>query len=273
RYAVNRKLKKSGKVRNYYCKPCERFKEICNGAAHDICRKIRNNLKNIYSISPGKERKQHCLYFKYWFYEKLMNLFNSESGSKCFNSIITEFDHFKVYAYYGYIDFSCQYDLYRINMNNLKTHKLYNDIYKEYLNSIFKLYIKYKSDECSSDDYNYLYNNCENFFDPHEYYNPQNLLSTLESCIPGQEIPKNIINEKYLELENNSPKIKLKCSEGSYWIDDKFVRSMICTDKQKGDIEHVSMKASPSFSYYQIIFNGIFYITWCIFLLFLFFKV
>ncbi|KMZ76714.1 hypothetical protein PVIIG_05713 [Plasmodium vivax India VII] len=285
------------KVYNYYCNSCERFMKICKPDAHNMCKKIRKNLKQIYAISPGKERIKHCLYYKFWFYEKLMNMFNSDKNSECFNRIITEFKNFKAYSFYGYIDFTCQYDLYGIDMNKLKLHvekkylhdyfnnydmidnairscnTLYNDIYKEYLNSIVKLYIKYKSGECSSEDHNYILNNCENYFDSHEYYNPQNLLSIVEKCIAGKKIPEKINKEKYLELENSSPKINLKCSEGTYWIDNKFERSMICTDKQEGDIVSNGLNKSPSFSYYQIIFNGVFTLIGVFFLLFLFYKV
>ncbi|KMZ76821.1 hypothetical protein PVIIG_05697 [Plasmodium vivax India VII] len=285
------------KILNYYCKPCERFEKICKDEAHNICKKIRKNLKDIYSIVSEEERKKYCLYYKNWFYEKLMNMFNSNSESKCFNEVLTEFEHFKVYAYYGYIDYSCQYDLYEIKLDNLKIHveKKYlhdyfnnydmidnsirkcdsknKNIYKEYVTSIIELYKKHKNDECSFEDHNYMLNNCENYFYPQEYYNPQNLLSILDRCNLGQEIPKNIIKEKNFERENSSPKIKLKCSEGTYWNKDKFILSMICTDKQKGDIENVVMKASPSFSYYQIIFNGIFTLIGVFFLFFLFYKV
>ncbi|KMZ92304.1 hypothetical protein PVMG_03659 [Plasmodium vivax Mauritania I] len=284
-------------VDNYYCNPCDKFKKKCKTEAYDFCKLIRKNLEQIYAISPGKERKKHCLYYKNWFYEKLMNMFNSNSESKCFNEVLTEFEHFKVYAYYGYIDYSCQYDLYEIKLDNLKIHveKKYlhdyfnnydmidnsirkcdsknKNIYKEYLTSIIELYKKHKNDECSFEDHNYMLNNCENYFYPQEYYNPQNLLSILDRCNLGQEIPKNIIKEKNFERENSSPKIKLKCSEGTYWNKDKFILSMICTDKQKGDIENVVMKASPSFSYYQIIFNGIFTLIGVFFLFFLFYKV
>ncbi|KMZ83301.1 hypothetical protein PVBG_06148 [Plasmodium vivax Brazil I] len=285
------------KVHNYYCDPCEKFKSICKDDAHNMCKKIRKNLDKIYAISPGKERKKHCLYYKYWFYEKLMNMFLSDSEDKCFKNVLTEFENFKVYAYYGYIDYSCQYDLYEIKLDDLKMHveKKYlhdyfnnydmidnsirkcdfknKNIYEEYLNSINKLYIKYKKVECSSEDYNYMLNNCENYFYPEEYYNPQYLLSMLKSCIPGKEIPKNTIKKKYLELEKRSPQVKLKCTKGTYWNKNKFELNMICTDKQEGDIVSAGVNKSPSFSYYQIIFNGVFTLIGVFFLLSLFYKV
>ncbi|KMZ83457.1 hypothetical protein PVBG_06268 [Plasmodium vivax Brazil I] len=144
-------------------------------------------------------------------------------------------DNLKIHVEKKYLhDYFNNYDM--IDNSIRKCDSKNKNIYKEYLTSIIELYKKHKNDECSSDDHNYMLNKCENYFFPQEYYNPQYLLSILERCIPGKEITKNIIKEKYLEMENSRPKINLKCSEGTYWIDYKFERSMICTDKQEGDI-------------------------------------
>lgn len=63
-------------------------------------------------MQHGNERKKYFIHYKYQAYEKINNMFTSNSEKSCLNDTINNFKDLKTSINNGYIEYKCQNDLY-----------------------------------------------------------------------------------------------------------------------------------------------------------------
>lgn len=184
------------KPKNDPCKIFIKIEEDYAEKAYILCKKIERNLTKIYGIENRGKRKNYCLHYKYWLYEMIMGIYRSESDKKYFSSIVKKLMQLRTSILDGYIDYSCQYHFHHDNFKDLeekvekkylhdyfnnfdfieKTIKICNQSkyyqYNKYLSNIINLYKKYKQNECYDYDFDYWVNQCDDFFNVENKYNP-----------------------------------------------------------------------------------------------------
>ncbi|SCO65540.1 VIR protein [Plasmodium vivax] len=212
KYAKDSQLKDSDTYKKYElldknaCDNSDKFPE-CKSSENssgsidkNIAAKIKRNIDYLKSINNAKEYRITCLYYKYWMYEQIKNAINSEEKKKNVGAIIDKFVNFhkehmkneppKAVCEYQFIHknlpeltyFIEQKHLhnYFVNYENIKKESTCNQItsqkYREYLQSISDLYIQHKKECCDE----YGMNDCPNYFNCYEGYNPNNILSALQ---------------------------------------------------------------------------------------------
>ncbi|CAG9482304.1 unnamed protein product [Plasmodium vivax] len=166
----------------------------------EIVAKIKRNINYLEGIKNANEYRSTCLYYKYWMYQQIKNAINSKENGKNDGDIINEFVNFhnknikkkppNVECEYQFIHknlpeltyFIEQKHLhnYFVNYESIKKESTCNKItsqkYREYLQSINSLYTQHKQECCDE----YGMNDCPNYFNCYEGYNPYNILSALQ---------------------------------------------------------------------------------------------
>ncbi|SBT58189.1 PIR Superfamily Protein [Plasmodium ovale wallikeri] len=280
----------------------------------DLCNKIYKNSNYVSSTKYYKGHKDRCLHYTFWVYGEIAKKSPNDSDYKAIKNVIEKFTDRKPFYTGGFIENNCQYDFKGKDFNELKIkiekkymHDYFRNFsfikkgvsicndenyekYEKYLNSIIKLYDKYKKGECSEYYYFLLYE-CDDYFSLDEKFNPKTLLSTLKKR-KSENFP---INEKQEYLDesdqnlgstNQTSDVKLDCYKGFKLHEEKVQRedgqgdeirkvnyySLICRDENTGDAEKSSALTTFNFSNYQMIFNGVFALLGGLLLFFLFYK-
>ncbi|GAW83199.1 variable surface protein [Plasmodium gonderi] len=274
---------------------CENFTKLDQkyaNRAYVFCKKIERNFKNIY-ISKKEERKRHCLHYKYWVYESIMSIFSDATDDVYKNVIVKKYNDLRMFLTDGFIDYKCQYYFSGKNIDEIveKIEKKYlhdyfnnydiikkiiieykddkQDKCKEYLTSVRSLYERYKKEQCY-DYYDFLTNNCDDFFKLEDKYNPQILINLLQNHKDETKTDENTMNTVNSNLEHIKD-VHFSCAKGFYWHNKKSHYSLICEDKHPSDVNYLS-KRQQIFPIYQFAFNISFLLVGVFIIFFLFYK-
>ncbi|EDL42299.1 hypothetical protein, conserved [Plasmodium vivax] len=170
---------------------------------YTLCAKIETNFKKLHSMDLTKGNKERCLYFTYWLYDQISKTFSNNS-----NYIVDIRDVSNLFGVIYKINRKfeenkkCYVD-YRINtkvgelkemkhmhdyfmvFKSLKKHSPCKKEYKQtccdYVQDINRLYKKYIGNCCTC--YfrsNECHNNCDDYFNCHQDYNPYKLYEEFE---------------------------------------------------------------------------------------------
>ncbi|KMZ94673.1 hypothetical protein PVMG_02562 [Plasmodium vivax Mauritania I] len=179
---------------------CKSSENSSGSIDKNIAAKIKRNIDYLKSINNAKEYRITCLYYKYWMYEQIKNAINSKKNGKNDGAIIGDFVNFhKEYMEIAPSKDDCEYQFihknlpeltyfieqkhlhdYFVNYESIIKESVCNEItsakYRKYIQSISDLYIQHKQECCDE----YGMNDCPNYFNCYEGYNPNNILSALQ---------------------------------------------------------------------------------------------
>ncbi|KMZ87226.1 hypothetical protein PVBG_04011 [Plasmodium vivax Brazil I] len=189
----------------------DKYKDHCNGISKltgnyegvsDMCKKLARNLTNVSKLDNTKKRSTGCSYFVYWVYEQLNKLNSIKSNYSYTNPAIKELykvvnrinmEEFKDKGCYVYFDYT---------LDEWNEWKLLHDYFMNYectidkktdtnsdtckikcenLHKINELYAKYLGKCCTYFSNGEYSNECPEFFECNDKYNPYELYVSL-SC-------------------------------------------------------------------------------------------
>ncbi|KNA00217.1 hypothetical protein PVNG_05385 [Plasmodium vivax North Korean] len=202
KYYENFNIEEYSPEDNEYCPEIE--KSIDDKCEYNIlCTKIATNLKKLHIMNDKKDNKERCLYFTYWLYDKISKMFSNNSKYIVnIPDIHNLFDViYKINRKFEEKD-KCHVDYrhkakvgelkemkhmhdYFMVFKSLKKHSPCKKEYKQtccdYVQHINRLYKKYIGNCCTC--YfrsNECHNNCDDYFNCHQDYNPYKLYEEFE---------------------------------------------------------------------------------------------
>ncbi|SBS91826.1 PIR Superfamily Protein [Plasmodium malariae] len=190
---------------NTYDQYCTAFKEDGDNtqqAPYDLCKKISRNTYILSNFQNTRHFTTLCSHYKYWVYYNVNKILKDITDNDKEKRLISKFTQVRdnivrefnaYYCQYGFKDDSLEklndmveekylYDYFE-NFDTIKTQETCQSVvfqnYKEYLNHIIKLYNKHKDQmKCCIHSF---WPECEYYFKCNEEFDPNKLLSTLES--------------------------------------------------------------------------------------------
>ncbi|KMZ88826.1 hypothetical protein PVBG_05622 [Plasmodium vivax Brazil I] len=229
-----------------HCKEFEQIDKNYSNRASELCNKIKQNIDHLHNIVVPETRRYDCLHYKYWLNNEIINMFKNGSKNEYDIDVLKKFlkvqDKFiEEKNFYG-----CKYEInttdfeYYKKMNDRKDlndyFNNYNTIikkincksgnvdkFKEYVNHIKELYLKYKVD--CLDQFDYWLSDCRYYFRRGDEFDPEILLSKLECPRKDSEkepasmgetgsvksVPKKRMTFHYLKCKNNFVKDPIMC--------------------------------------------------------------
>ncbi|SBT83273.1 PIR protein [Plasmodium ovale] len=201
-----------------YC--TELFKEESNykSEAIKICKQIINNFNMLYKNNIKTKADNRCLHYKYWVYHKIWKLITDKSEYKNAEQIIKKFvtvqtekntpnnEEERICHYYFIFndlielnakkeekDLHDYFKYYYIIEEKISGNTREKEKYKDYLNYIYKLYIRHKIgwNCCHMSGIDPL---CTHYFKCEEEYNPNDLIDMLNGT------SKDNIKNKYKHI-------------------------------------------------------------------------
>ncbi|VUZ99309.1 PIR protein [Plasmodium vivax] len=185
-----------------YDRFCKGFKT--SGSAENenfkLCKKIARNAEHLSKMGITDAYRYRCTHYRHWVYDELHNLLNDKQKSSDIQDFINKLIYAQKYFILWYEEYGCHFNFhfkdleeltekqeekrlydYFQNYSSIKTDATCNGVqpskYEDYLLKISALYDKYKKQCCQ----NSWWNNCIQYFNCHDDYNPKNLLNSLTS--------------------------------------------------------------------------------------------
>ncbi|VUZ99683.1 PIR protein [Plasmodium vivax] len=229
-----------------HCKKFEQTDKKYSNKATELCNKINQNLDHLHKIVVPGTRRYDCLHYKYWLNNEIINMFKNGSETNYDSGVLEKFlnvqkTFIEEKKYYG-----CKYEINTTNfkyLEEMNERKDLNDYFnnyntiikkincksgnvdkfKEYVNHIKELYLKYKVD--CLDQFDYWLSDCRYYFRRGDEFDPEILLSKLECPRKDSEkelasmgetgsvksVPKKRMTFHYLKCKNNFVKDPIMC--------------------------------------------------------------
>ncbi|EDL42884.1 variable surface protein Vir12-related [Plasmodium vivax] len=188
--------------KNDYDRFCQEFKtdENAENDNFKLCKKIARNAENLSKMGVTDAYRYRCTHYRHWVYDELHNLLKDKKGSSDIQDFINKLIYAQKYIILWYGEYGCHFNFhfkdleeleekqeekrlydYFQNYSSIKTYDTCNRVelakYEVYLRDISALYEKYKNKkQCCQ---NLWWNNCINYFNCHDDYNPKKLLNSL----------------------------------------------------------------------------------------------
>ncbi|KMZ91074.1 hypothetical protein PVMG_04846 [Plasmodium vivax Mauritania I] len=204
-----------------YDRFCQEFKTDGSEENDDFkfCKKIARNAEHLSKMGITDAYRYRCTHYRHWVYDELYNLLKAKKESSDPKSFINKFIEAQKSIILWYGEYGCHFDFqfkdleelkqkqeekrlydYFQNYSSIKTVATCNNVqaakYKGYLSDISELYKKHKYEKQCCE--NVWWNNCIQYFNCHDDYNPGKLLNSLTSS--GTESCDNIKeNDKSLK--------------------------------------------------------------------------
>ncbi|SCA60178.1 VIR protein [Plasmodium vivax] len=176
-----------------------------------FCKKIARNAEHLSKMGIPDAYRYRCTHYRRWVYDELYNLLKAKKESSDPKSFINKFIEAQKSIILWYGEYGCHFDFqfkdleelkqkqeekrlydYFQNYSSIKTVATCNNVqaakYKGYLSDISELYKKHKYEKQCCE--NVWWNNCIQYFNCHDDYNPGKLLNSLTSS--GTESCDNI---------------------------------------------------------------------------------
>ncbi|KAI4839603.1 hypothetical protein MKS88_002160 [Plasmodium brasilianum] len=185
-----------------YCSAFNHSKDNTDNANYNLCKKIARNADKLSNYFNTIEYITQCAHYKYWTYhnikKNLGDITNDEKAKPITDKFLIAQNQIKE----NFNTYNCQYDFktdivqrlndmveekylydYFENFDIIKTQETCKNVkfqnYKKYLNHVITLYNKHKTqNECCIDSF---WSYCDDYFKCNEEFDPNKLLSTLES--------------------------------------------------------------------------------------------
>ncbi|KAI4838038.1 PIR protein [Plasmodium brasilianum] len=155
---------------------CNIFNEVKSNLKIEcvkLCNKVVRNFKSLLEIGKPEIYDDICLHYKYWVYEEIGKLFETNRTNINVNAVITAFNKLQQSLTENYRIHNCEYKfgqdiisslnaknnekilyIYTTNYNRIRSREFCNMLtfnkYKKYLNAISNIYIDKKTKCCAS---------------------------------------------------------------------------------------------------------------------------
>ncbi|CAG9485449.1 unnamed protein product [Plasmodium vivax] len=167
-----------------------------------FCKKIARNAEHLSKMGITDAYRYRCTHYRHWVYDGLHNLLQDKQASSDLEGFINKFIEAQKSIILWYGEYGCHFDFqfkdleelkqkqeekrlydYFQNYSSIKTVATCNNVqtakYKDYLSYISELYKKHKYEKQCCE--NVWWNNCIQYFNCHDDYNPEELLNSSTS--------------------------------------------------------------------------------------------